>query len=144
MKIISYLAFNGQCDEAFQFYEKVLGGKILMKMTYGDAPAGTPTPSPEAKNRIMHVTLAVGDQLLQGADAPGQHFSKPQGFCVMLSVDDAAEAERIFQALAENGQVQMPMQETFWAKRFGMLIDRFSIPFMVNCNKPMENPAPAK
>ena len=134
MKITPYLTFNGRCEEAFKFYEKCLNGKILMMMKYGDAPEAAKT-SPESRDRIMHVTLTVGDQVLQGSDAPPQFFSKPQGFSVSIGLKDAAEAERIFKALAENGTVKMPFQETFWAQRFGMLIDRFDIPWMINCEK---------
>jgi PhnB protein len=134
MKITPYLTFNGRCEEAFKFYEKSLGGKIQMMMTYGEAPEGEKTP-PESRNRIIHVTLTVGDQILQGSDAPPQYYSKPEGFSVSIGLEDPAEAERIFKALAENGTVKMPLQETFWAQRFGMVIDRFDIPWMVNCGK---------
>ena len=135
MKITPYLTFNGRCEEAFKFYEKCLGGKILMMMTYGDSPEGAKTPT-ELRNRILHVTLTLGDQILQGSDAPPQYYSKPQGFSVSIGLKDPVEAERIFKAMAENGKVQMPFQETFWAQRFGMLIDRFDIPWMINCEKP--------
>ena len=135
MKITPYLTFNGRCEEAFKFYEKSLGGKIQMMMTYGESPDGAKTP-PDLRNRILHVTLTVGDQVLQGSDAPPQYASKPQGFSVSIGLKDPVEAERIFKALAENGTVKMPFQETFWAQRFGMLIDRFDIPWMINCEKP--------
>ena len=85
--------------------------------------------------KIMHATLAVGGQLLQGADAAGDHYKKPQGIAISISLRDVAEAERIFKMLAENGTVQMPIQETFWALRFGMTTDRFGIPWMINCEK---------
>ena len=87
---------------------------------------------PETHNRIMHVTLQIGDQVLQGADAPLGQFTEPAGFCVATEFEDAAEGERVFAALAQNGQVQMPFQETFWAKGFGMLIDQFGTPWIVN------------
>jgi len=134
MQLNPYLSFNGQCDAAFKFYEKCLGGKIVFKMTYGESPMAGKT-APDSLNNIMHVSLKVGDMLLAGADAPPQHYSKPQGFCVTISVDDPAEAERIFKSLSENGKVQMPLQETFWAQRFGMFIDQFATPWMINCEK---------
>jgi PhnB protein len=87
------------------------------------------------RNKILHASLKVGDEVLMGADAPPDHYQKPQGFSVTLGMKDPAEAERIFHALAENGTVQMPLQETFWAARFGMLVDRFGIPWMINCEK---------
>jgi len=86
--------------------------------------------------KILHATLAVGSHLLQGADALPGHYQKPQGFSVMLQIDSAADAERIFKNLAENGTVQVPLQETFWAARFGMLVDQFATPWTVNCGQP--------
>ena len=135
MQIHPYLAFDGQCEAAFNFYEKCLGGKITFKMTNGESPMAAQMP-PEAHGRIMHMALEVGNQVVAGADAPPGHFKKPQGFCVSINTDDAATAERTFNALAENGHVDMPMQETFWALRFGMLTDQFGIPWMVNCSRP--------
>ena len=132
---VTYLSFNGECEAAFRFYEKVLGGKILMMMRYADAPPDVPR-TPKTANRIMHVRLQVGDRLLMGADAPPQFFSKPQGFSVSIMVDDPAEAERIFAQLGEAGKIMMPIAPTFWAQRFGMLIDKFGIPWMVNCEQP--------
>lgn len=134
MKLNPYLAFDGQCREAFQFYEKCLGGTIAFVQTIGDSPMAAQMP-PESHERIMHITLHVGDQVLQGADAPPGQFSKPAGFCVAVHFDDAGEGERVFNALAEHGTVQMPFQATFWAKGFGMLIDRFGIPWIVNADQ---------
>ena len=136
MKIHPYLSFNGQCEAAFKFYEKCLGGRIAFMMTYGESPMAQQTP-PDQHGRIMHVTLVVGDQTLAGADAPPQFYREAHGLCVSLNVDDAAEAERIYAALAEGGSVQMPLQETFWGLRFGMFRDRFGTPWMINCGKPM-------
>jgi PhnB protein len=135
MQINPYLSFNGKCAAAFKFYEKVLSGKLLMMMTYGESPMAAQT-APDHKDRIMHARLAVGDMLLMGADAPPQFYTPMQGIVVTIGVDTPAEAERVFTALAENGTVRMPIQETFWAQRFGMLIDQFGTPWMVNCEKP--------
>jgi PhnB protein len=104
-------------------------------MTYGESPLAGQTP-PDWHGKILHATLDLGDDVLSGADAPPEHYQKPQGFSVALNVADAAEAERIFKALAEKGAVQMPLQETFWALRFGMLVDQFGTPWMINCGKP--------
>ena len=108
-----------------------------MMMRYADAPADAGAPqSPETANRIMHARLQVGDRFLMGGDAPPHFASKPQGFCVSIQVNDPAEAERIFGELGGGGIVQVPIGETFWARRFGMLIDKFGTPWMVNCEKP--------
>jgi PhnB protein len=120
MQITPYLSFNGTCEQAFEVYEKVLGGKIRMMMRYSDAPAAMPIPQ-EARDRIMHVSLEATGAVLMGGDAPPQMYSPMQGFSVSLSIDTPAEAERIFNALAEGANIRMPaMQETFWAQRFGM------------------------
>lgn len=130
MQSNTYLFFDGECKAAFQFYEQCLGGKIDM-MTYGDAPMSEEIPS-EQRDRIMHANLTVGGIVLMGSDTPPDGFQKPQGFSVNLQFDDLVEAERIFQKLAENGTVKMPFQETFWSTRFGMLVDRFGTPWMIN------------
>ena len=134
MQLNSYLTFDGQCEDAFKFYEECLGGKIVGLWRHAGTPAESHVP-PEWRNKVIHATLDVGGDLLQGSDAPPEHYQKPQGFSVKLDLKDRTEAERIFQALAENGTVQMPLQETFWALRFGMLVDRFGIPWMINCGQ---------
>jgi PhnB protein len=135
MQLDPHLTFNGQCEVAFKFYEKSLGGKITFMMTHAESPMAAQTP-PAWRQKIMHATFKLGDRILMGVDAPPEHYQKPQGFAISIDVKDPAEAERVFKALAENGQVQMPLQETFWALRFGMLVDQFGIPWMVNCGKP--------
>ena len=134
MKLNPYLAFDGRCREAFDFYEKALGGTIAFIQTMGESPMAANTP-PEAHDRVMHVTLHVGDQVLQGADAPPGQFTKPAGFCVAVHYDEPADGERVFNALATGGKVQMPFQATFWAKGFGMLIDRYGTPWIVNAGQ---------
>ncbi|NQE35818.1 hypothetical protein E5S67_03554 [Microcoleus sp. IPMA8] len=131
MQSNTYLFFDGECKAAFKFYEQCLGGKIDGMMTYGDAPMSEEIPS-EQRDRIMHANLTVGEMVLMGSDTPPDSFNKPQGFSVNLQFDDLVEAERIFQKLAENGTVKMPFQETFWSTRFGMLVDRFGTPWMIN------------
>src|SRR5271166_3086726 len=134
MQLNPYLNFDGQCEAAFTFYEKCLGGKITLMQPHAGTPVEKQVP-PEWRNRILHASLQVGAGQLQGADAPPDHYKKPTGFCVTLQIESAAEAERVFRALSEKGKVQMPLQETFWAARFGMFIDRFGIPWMINCGK---------
>ena len=134
MKINPYLAFDGRCREAFEFYARTLGGTIAFIQTIGESPMAAHMPA-EAHNRVMHVSLQVGDQVLQGADAPSGQFTKPAGFCVALHFDDVAEGQRVYSALAEGGKVQMPFQATFWAKGFGMAIDQFGTPWIVNAGQ---------
>jgi PhnB protein len=134
MKINAYLNFPGTCREAFTLYEQALGGKILFMQSMGDSPMGPDTP-PEQKDFVMHVTLDVDGQLLMGSDAPPEYYEKAQGFSVALHPETVAEAERIFAALSEGGEVRMPLEETFWAARFGMCVDRFGTPWSVNCEK---------
>ena len=136
MELNPYLQFDGNCAEAFGFYEKSLGGKILMMMKAGESPMAAQVP-PGRQDDIIHARLAVGDKLLMGSDAMGGSYAAPSGFSVTLGFDEPAEAERVFAALAEGGSVRMPIAETFWAHRFGMLVDRFGTPWMINCEKPM-------
>jgi PhnB protein len=134
MQLNPYLTFNCQCEAAFKFYEKVLGGKIEAMMTYGSSPMAEQTQS-EWRNKIMHARMTVGDKILMASDAPPDRYEAMKGIMVTLGIDEPGEAERIFHALSENGTVQMPIQETFWARRFGMLVDQFGTPWMVNCEK---------
>ena len=129
------LNFNGQCQAAFKFYEKTPGGKIDIMMTWGDSPMAKDVLAEWAK-KITHASMTVGNQELTGGDAPSADYQNPQGFSIILNTTDRAEAERIFEAFAEGGVVKMPLQETFWAARWGMLTDRFGIPWMINCGKP--------
>jgi PhnB protein len=134
MKINAYLNFDGQCAEAFRFYERVLGGAITMMQTHGESPMRDQTP-PEWHDRVMHVRLEVDGQVLMGSDFPPQYATQAQGFAVSIHVDEAADAQRLFAGLAEGGSVTMPLQKTFWAGHFGMLTDRFGTPWMVNCEQ---------
>ena len=133
MLVNVYLLFNGQCEAAFKFYEQCLGGKIEGMFPYAGTPAEEHV-SPEWRNKIMHARITVDTCVLMGADAPPDRSDGPaRGFSVHLGLQDPHEAERIFHALAENGTVRMPLQTTFWAAKFGMLVDRFGIPWMINC-----------
>jgi PhnB protein len=134
MRLTPYLMFNGQCEEAFKFYEQCLGGKIVAMFTFGEMPGEENIPA-GCHDRIMHASLHVGDAALMGSDCPPEMFEKPQGSYVSLHIDDPAEAERIYHSLADGGTVRMPIGETFWAARFGMLVDRFGTPWMINCEK---------
>jgi PhnB protein len=131
MQINPYLNFNGNCREAFDHYARVLGGKIEFVQTFGESPMASETP-PDKKNHVMHESLRIGDTWIMGSDAPTEQFQPAQGTQIAIHADDAAQADRIFAGLAEGGQVIMPIAETFWAERFGMLVDKFGIPWMVN------------
>ena len=134
MQLNPHLNFNGECEAAFKFYEQVLGGEITFAMTWGEMPGADQVPE-ETHKLIMHTSLCVGDQVLMGADSPPDRYEKPKGITVSVSLKDIAECERIFNALAENGNVTMPFAKTFWSIGFGMCVDRFGIPWMVNCEQ---------
>lgn len=131
-KLSPYIFFNGDCEAAFKFYERCLGGKIVDMMTYADSPAAREVPA-EWRSKIIHASMTVGDELLMASDAPPPRYEKPRGFSVTLQFQDPAEGERVFNALAEGGTVEMPFEQTFWAVRFGAVVDRFGIPWMINC-----------
>lgn len=136
MRVNIYLRFNGNCEEAFKFYAQLCGGAIEMLQRFEDAPGQDQVP-PALRKQVLHARLKLGDQVIMGSDAPPGRYQVPDGFSVSLTVDAIADAERIFKALSEKGSVQMPMEETFFAKRFAMLTDRFGTPWMVICERPM-------
>jgi PhnB protein len=138
MNLNPYLVFDGTCRKAFEFYAKVLGGKIVAMMTRADMPSDQPS-TPEQRDLITHARMAIGDKLLMGSDAPADRFQKMQGFTVTLGIDEPAEAERVYNALSEGGTVDVPLTETFWAQKFAMLTDRFGTPWMINCEKPRQS-----
>jgi PhnB protein len=138
MQMNPYLNFDGQCAEAFRFYEQVLGGKIESMMTHGESPIAAEVP-PEWHDRILHARLVVDGHVLMASDSPPEYYAKPQGLYVSLQIDDSAQAERTFEALAKGGTVTMPFEKTFWAAGgFGMLVDRFGTPWMINCDQGAE------
>ena len=132
MKLNPYVNFNGQCEQAFKFYEQVLGGKITFMMTWGEMPGADQFPA-ETHKLMMHATLSVGDDVFMGADSPPCRYQPAKGMNVSIHPKDIVEGERIFNALSANGTVQMPFEKTFWSPGFGMCVDQFGIPWMVNC-----------
>ncbi len=141
MDLNVYLFFDGTCDEAFRHYERVLGGERAALIRYGEAPDRP--PAFEGSRRILHTALRIGGFSLMGSDAPppeaampGQGYEQPAGFRACLGVESAEIAERMFAGLGEGGRVEVGLIETFFAVRFGMLVDRFGIPWMVTCPKP--------
>jgi PhnB protein len=132
MKFNPYLNFDGACAEAFAFYAELFGGTIGFIQTFGESPMKDDVPA-EMHGAVMHASIDVRGQYLFGSDAVGEMYKQPQGFAVSIGLSDPAEAERIFAGLVKGGVETMALQETFWAKRFGMCTDRFGIPWMVNC-----------
>lgn len=132
MKMHAYLMFDGQCEAAFKRYAEVFGGNLEM-MRYADSPEDMEVPA-EYQQRVMHVCLTVGDQLLMASDnLPQYPYEGIKGCSVSLQVDNVPEAERLYEALSAGGSVQMELQATFWATRFAMLTDRFGVSWMINC-----------
>lgn len=134
MQIVTSLSFNGQCRQALEFYQSILGGE-LQTFPYAEGPADMPV-DPKYKDWLMHGWLQMGDQAIMGADVPpefGPNIDKPKnGFDVTFHTPDPAEARRVFEALSEGGEVRMAFGETFWSPGYGNLVDRFGIPWMVN------------
>jgi PhnB protein len=131
VRISPHLMFDGQCEAAFGLYHRVLGGSLRM-LRFGDSPMATEV-DPEWHDRIVHATLQIGDLELAGADVLTEDYREPQGFSVILSLDNLGKAERVYSALATGGEARFPFQSTFWSPGFGALIDRFGVPWEVNC-----------
>lgn len=129
------LVFNGECDAAFSLYAQCLGGAVTFRLTWGDSPMADQAPS-EWRDRILHATLNVGGTSFSGGDVLPGVYERPRGFQLQLNLDDTAAAERIFTQLADGGEVTVPMQQTFWAQRFGAVVDRFGIPWAINSGEP--------
>jgi PhnB protein len=130
MQLNTYLFLDGQCEEAFTRYQQILGGEITAMIRHAGTPAEAQVP-PEWHDKIMHVCLNFGSHQLMGSDACGR-FERPQGFSVQLATQSVDEAERVFAELGEDGNITLPLAPTFWADRFGMLVDRFGVPWMIN------------
>jgi PhnB protein len=132
MQLSPYLLFNGNCEEALKFYEQALGGKIEALMKFAGSPAAEHVP-PAWGDKVLHATIKIDGNVLMASDAPPPQYEKPQGISVSIGLNDRERGERIFNALAQGGTVTMPFEKTFWASGFGMCVDRFGIPWMVNC-----------
>ena len=138
MKLNPYLMFDGRCEEAFTTYQKILGGEIVAMIPHEGTPAGEHVP-PGWRKKIIHARLVANGMVLMGSDAPPDHQEPMKGFSVALNVKEPAEAERIFNALADQGTVRAPLSETFFAVKFGMLVDRFGTPWMISCEKAQQS-----
>ena len=140
MKLNTYLNYGGNCKEAFQFYEKHLGGKITMMMTHGEQPNAANVP-PGWKNAILHASMTLGGTDLLAADIPPDRFQPMRSAYLSLALDSIEEAERIYKLLSDGGEIFMPMEETFFAFRFAMLRDKFGTSWLLLNRRPMPGPA---
>ena len=132
MQVSPYLSFKGQCEEAFRFYERCFGGKVGALFRYEGSPMADQAPL-DRRDWIMHGSVTIGDLTLMGADVHPEGYVEPKGFSLSLQITGAAEAERLYAELSPGGRVTMPLEKTFWAERFGMVTDRFGVPWLINC-----------
>lgn len=141
MQFNIYLSFDGKCEEAFKYYQKIFGGEITAMFPYEGSPAMGNIPADWGK-KIMHACLNKDGRKLMGGDAPPGCYKPTQGICAQVEIPDVEEAKRVFAALAKDGNITMPGEPTFWAAYFGMAIDKFGTPWMVNC--PLAEPYTGK
>jgi len=132
MQMSPYLTFKGECEAAFKFYEQCLVAQPGAIFRYAGSPMADQFPA-DWSDKVMHGSLTIGGQVLMGGDVAPDQYEEPKGFSLSLQIKGTAEAERIFHDLASDGRVVMPLEKTFWAARFGMLVDRFGIPWLINC-----------
>ena len=139
MQMSPYLSFKGQCEAAFKCYEECLGGQLGPIFRYAGSPMADQAP-PEWQDKVMHASVTLGDQVLMGADIAPDRYEEPRGFSLSLQLKSTADAERIFHELVKDGKVVTPLEKTFWAERFGVLVDRFGIQWLINCEGPDQPP----
>ena len=140
MQMTPYVNFNGQCEAAFTLYKECLGGQLGTLFRYAGTQLVDQVPA-DWQDKVMHGSITIGDQVLQGADVAPHLYEEPKGFSLSLQMTSTAEADRIFPMLAKDGTVVMPLEKTFWAARFGVVVDRFGIRWLINCEG--ADPAPA-
>ena len=133
MQMTTYLSFRGQCEEAFSCYEATLGGRLGPIFRYLGTSLASQVPA-DWQDKVMHGSMTIGDQVLMAADVAPEGYEEPKGISLSLQMNDTSEAERVFNALAQGGRIVLPLEKTFWAARFGMLVDRFGIPWLINCD----------
>jgi len=138
MQLLTYLNYGGNCAEAFRFYEHHLGGRITMMMKHGEAPGQSQVP-PGLEGGVLHARMTIGGTDLLGADVPPDRFQPMRSAYLTLTLDSTADAERIYALLSDNGEVFMPIQETFFAFRFAMLRDKFGTSWMLLHERPRPN-----
>lgn len=143
MIVQAYLDFDGRCEEALEFYQRVVGARVEMLMRFRESPEPPPPGmvAPGSENKVMHCAFTIGESLVMASDGACRGAPSFKGVTLSIAVNDVASAERVFRALADGGQVTMPIDKTFWSPRFGMVNDRFGVPWMVN-TIPAEQRAP--
>jgi len=132
MHVSPYLSFKGDCEAAFKLYEQCLGAQPGAIFRYGGSPMAGQAPA-DWSDKVMHGSVTIGELELMGADVAPDHYQEPKGFSLSIQIKSTSDAERIFRELTKDGTVVMPLEKTFWAERFGMLIDRFGVPWLINC-----------
>jgi len=139
MQVQSYLFFEGRCEEALEFYRKAVGAQVTMLMRFKESPDPIPADKvpPGSDDKVMHASFNIGETMLMASDGYAKGQPTFKGFALSLNAADEAEARRLFGALSEGGQVQMPLGKTFWSPAFGMVEDRFGISWMVQVPAPM-------
>lgn len=139
MKVTTYLSFDGQCEAAFALYERVLGARLGPMFRYAGSPMADTVP-PEWQDKIMHGSLTIGEHVVMGGDVAPDRYEAPKGFSLSVNMQSATQADAIFRELATEGRVLLPLEQTFWAERFGMVVDRFGVPWMINCETADQSP----
>ena len=132
MQINPYLSFKGDCEDAFKFYAQCLGGEIGAIFRYDGSPMEH-LVSADWSNKVMHGSVTIANQILMGADVAPDRYEAPMGFSLSVQIGSVTDAERIFHDLAVGGRIVMPLEKTFWAARFGTVVDRFGIQWLINC-----------
>lgn len=133
MEVTTYLTFKGDCEAAFGFYQQCLDGRLGGVFRYAGTPYADQVPA-DWQDKVMHASLTLGHQVLMGADVAPERYEAPKGFSLSLQMSRAADAERIFDQLSAGGTIKTPLEKTFWAERFGVLVDRFGITWLINCD----------
>lgn len=141
MEMNPNLSFKGECEAAFKFYEQCLGGTLGTVFRYAGTPLRDQVPA-DWQDKVMHASLTVGSHVLMGGDVAPERYEEPKGISLSLQLDDTADAERIFRQLSSNGRIVAPLEKTFWAARFGVVIDRFGITWLINCDGSKESSEP--
>lgn len=132
MQITPYLSFTGDCEEAFSFYARCLGGQVGSLFRYAGSPMADQVQA-GWQDKVMHGSVTIGELVLMGADVSLEGYEGLKGFTLSIQIKSVDDAERIFHELADGGRIVLPLEKTFWAARFGMLVDRFGVPWQVNC-----------
>jgi PhnB protein len=139
MQMSPYLSFKGECEAAFKFYAQCLGAQLGPIFRYAGSPLAD-SVSADWSDKVMHGSVTIGDQVLMGADVAPDQYEEPKGFSLSLQIESTTDAERIFREMATGGRVVIPLEKTFWAARFGMVVDQFGIPWLINCEGADEPP----